>query len=80
MGSIFSNPVDLTPEELTRLKAETGFTDDNIKRLFTRFQHLDKDGKGYLDKDDLMAIPEVCSQTSDILFVVKLLTFRRIKI
>jgi len=63
MGSMFSSPVSLSPEELRQLKAETGFTDDNIKRLYSRFQHLDKDRKGYLEKQDLMDIPEVSAKT-----------------
>lgn len=60
MGSFFSTDFfGLEPREVQQLQAETGFTRGNIKRLFHRFQHLDKDGKGYLTKQDLMSIPEV---------------------
>ncbi len=44
----------LTPVELERLKAETGFTSKHVRRLYIRFKHLDRAGKGYLDRDDLL--------------------------
>jgi Ca2+-binding EF-hand superfamily protein len=59
MGSIFSNEIGLSPEELEHLQTETGFSKSNIRRLYNRFQHLDKEKKGYLVRKDLMSIPEV---------------------
>ena len=44
----------LSPLELERLKAETGFTNKHLRRLCIRFKHLDRCGKGYLDRDDLL--------------------------
>ena len=46
-------------DELRSIKKETGFTYSQVKRLFRRFHHLDKDGRGYLRKEDLMTIHEV---------------------
>lgn len=62
MGILFSSNVDLTHEELLELKSDTGFNDDNIRRLFSRFQALDKDKKGYLVRSDFQGIPEVKNQ------------------
>jgi hypothetical protein len=59
MGSVFSSDVGLSPEELLHLQAETGFSKANIQRLHNRFNHLDKEKKGYLVKKDMMTIPEV---------------------
>lgn len=41
------------------LELETGFTKSSIKRLESRFKSLDKGHKGYLEKRDLMTVPEV---------------------
>ena len=62
MGSVFSADLGLSPEELQHLQAETGFSKSNIRRLHNRFNHLDKERKGYLEKKDMMTIPEVTSQ------------------
>ena len=59
MGSVFSSELGLSPEELQHLQAETGFSKSNIRRLYNRFNHLDKEKKGYMIKKDMMTIPEV---------------------
>jgi len=46
-------------EEMKKIKKETGFNSTQIKRLFRRFHALDKGGKGYLTKEDLMQVNEV---------------------
>ncbi len=46
-------------DELKSLKAQTGFNATQLQRLFRRFHHLDKEGKGFLTKDDLMHVHEV---------------------
>ena len=38
---------------------ETGFTPNQIKRLYNRFTSLDKDDTGYLTKQDFLRIPEL---------------------
>jgi len=61
MGSFFSSEYfGLDPREVEQLQMETGFSNRNIRRLFERFQHLDKERKGFLTKQDFMSIPEVC--------------------
>lgn len=62
MGILFSSKIDLTQDELTELKSDTGFTDDNIRRLYSRFQTLDKDKKGFLVRSDFQGIQEVISE------------------
>jgi len=46
--------------QLMTLELETGFTKSSIRRLQSRFKSLDKGSKGYLEKRDLVSIPEVC--------------------
>ena len=45
--------------QLMTLELETGFTKSSIRRLQSRFKSLDKDTKGYLEKRDLVSIPQV---------------------
>ena len=49
----------LTTENLDELHRETGFTHHQIKRLYMRFNALDKEDKGYLQMKDLQLIPEL---------------------
>lgn len=56
MGNV---PSFITPEEYRQLHEETGFTESQIRRLYSRFAHLDKRSKGYLFRQDLMLIPEL---------------------
>lgn len=49
----------LTDEDYRQLNSETGFTEHQIRRLYSRFSHLDKRSKGYLERQDLMLIPEL---------------------
>ena len=54
-----NSPSILTPEDLDDLHRETGFTHHQIKRLYMRFNSLDKEDKGYLQMKDLQLIPEL---------------------
>lgn len=58
MGSFLTKD-DLSEAFVADLMQETGFNKTQIHRLYIRFQHLDKDKKGYLVKDDLMNVPQV---------------------
>ncbi|ESO01315.1 hypothetical protein HELRODRAFT_81905 [Helobdella robusta] len=49
----------LQPEEVEEIQAETGFTPNQIYRLYSRFTRLDKNGNGYLCKEDFFRIPEL---------------------
>lgn len=57
MGSTAS--MQLQAEELEEISKETGFTTNQVKRLYSRFTSLDKDNTGYLDKTDFERIPEL---------------------
>lgn len=57
MGS--NSSVLLHESELEELKKETGFTYNQIIRLYSRFTRLDKGSKGYLSKEDFLTIPEL---------------------
>ena len=50
---------DLSPEDFSLIQRETGFSKAQVRRLFLRFKHLDKGGKGFLVKGDLLRIKEV---------------------
>ena len=93
MGS--NNSRELKDEEIENLKEETGFSRTKLNQLFIRFQTLDKSSKGYLTKEDLLAVDgleinpladrivDSCFQSEEKLnfekFVKVLATFRRCK-
>lgn len=58
MGSVNSF---LTAEDYEQIEGETGFQKDEVRRLYSRFAHLDKGSKGFLERQDLMLIPELAS-------------------
>uniref|UniRef100_A0A1I8ABM5 Calcineurin B-like protein 1 n=1 Tax=Steinernema glaseri TaxID=37863 RepID=A0A1I8ABM5_9BILA len=57
MGSTSS--LMLQEEEIQSIQKETGFSRNQIVRLYSRFLSLDKQGRGYLDRDDFLRIPEL---------------------
>lgn len=57
MGS--NSSMLLQKDEVQLISKETGFTPNQIKRLYNRFTSLDKDTTGYLSKQDLLRIPEL---------------------
>jgi len=57
MGSKHS--INLREEEIEEIKNTTGFSRNQIIRLFTRFTSLDKEQNGYLMRDDFLRIPEL---------------------
>jgi len=46
-------------EDIQGIQEETGFTANQIERLFSRFSSLDKQGKGFLSREDFLRIPEL---------------------
>lgn len=62
MGSSYSiaqDEDDLRPEEFEELEERTGFSREEIRKLYRRFKTLDRSGTGTLGKDDLLRVPEV---------------------
>ena len=57
MGS--NSSMLLQKDEIQLIANETGFTPNQIKRLYNRFTSLDKDNTGNLSKADLLRIPEL---------------------
>ena len=49
----------ISPEDLSIVRQETGFSDKEVERLFERFCELDRERKGFLDRTDFLAIPEI---------------------
>uniref|UniRef100_A0A914X6R8 EF-hand domain-containing protein n=1 Tax=Plectus sambesii TaxID=2011161 RepID=A0A914X6R8_9BILA len=49
----------LQDDEIRMISNETGFSRNQIVRLYSRFLSLDKQGRGFLDRDDFLRIPEL---------------------
>merc|ERR1711899_624870 len=49
----------LEEENLQMIEEETGFTKQQIERLYARFSSLDKQSHGYLTREDFLRIPEL---------------------
>merc|ERR1712002_861087 len=58
MGNSRSS-LQLQQEEIDEITAETGFTKQQIERLYARFSSLDKQSHGYLTREDFLRIPEL---------------------
>ena len=62
MGSTMGNSrstFQLRPEEIGEITAETGFTKQQIERLYARFASLDRNSHGFLTREDFLRIPEL---------------------
>ena len=59
MGNSNSLKLSLKPEEIKAIEEETGFTLGQIGRLHSRFTKLDQESKGYLEREDMLSIPEL---------------------
>jgi len=57
MGSKAS--ILLQESEVEEIQKETGFSRNQIVRLYSRFTHLDKSNNGYLSREDFLRIPEL---------------------
>jgi len=57
MGSKAS--ILLQEQEINEIQKETGFTHNQIVRLYSRFTSLDKSNNGYLSREDFLRIPEL---------------------
>lgn len=58
MGN-FRSSLQLQEENIAQISEETGFTSNQIQRLYSRFSSLDKQQKGYLTREDFLRIPEL---------------------
>lgn len=58
MGGHSSHHLSKIPD-LEEIRRETGFSPSSIIRLHHRFQALDKEGKGYLSKQNFLCIGEL---------------------
>lgn len=54
-----SSSLMLQDDEISAISQQTGFSRNQIVRLYSRFLSLDKQGRGYLDRDDFLRIPEL---------------------
>merc|ERR1712013_314580 len=59
MGNTNSVKLSLKPEEIKYLEDDTGFTIGQIRSLHYRFSKLDYGSKGYLEREDMLNIPEL---------------------
>merc|ERR1712110_987438 len=58
MGNSRSS-LQLQRENIEQISEETGFTANQIERLWSRFTSLDKQQKGHLTREDFLRIPEL---------------------
>merc|ERR1712183_871138 len=58
MGNSRSS-LQLQEEDINTIQAETGFNQNQIERLYSRFSSLDKQDKGFLSREDFLRIPEL---------------------
>lgn len=49
----------LRQDEIAAIQQETGFTPNQIERLYSRFTSLDKGDNGFLCREDFHRIPEL---------------------
>lgn len=54
-----ANTSSLLSEEIEAIALQSNLSQKEIKRLYKRFQKLDRDQSGQLEADDLMMIPEL---------------------
>ena len=59
LKGLISDNKTITNEDIQRLKNETDFKPKDIKKCHKKFGALDKDKKGYVSIEDIVAIPEV---------------------
>ena len=45
--------------DIVQITAETGFTKQQIERLYARFTSLDRNSHGFLTREDFLRIPEL---------------------
>ena len=51
--------IQLQDEEIEEIQNETGFSRNQIIRLYSRFTSLDKSANGFLSREDFLRIPEL---------------------
>jgi len=49
----------LQEEDIKAIQDDTGFNQNQIERLYSRFSSLDKQDKGFLSREDFLRIPEL---------------------
>jgi len=58
MGN-YRSSLQLEAENIAQISEQTGFTSNQIQRLYSRFSSLDKQQKGFLTREDFLRIPEL---------------------
>jgi len=53
------NQMALTTQQIEEAKLQSGFTPEELARLFRRFKKLDVDNSGSLSTEEFLAIPEL---------------------
>merc|ERR1711874_409020 len=59
MGNSSSIKLKYTSEQLTKLSSETGFSLGQLDSLYIRFEKLDINNNGYLEREDFLSLPEL---------------------
>ena len=67
----------LRQDEIAAIQQETGFTPNQIERLYSRFTSLDKGDNGFLCREDFHRIPELAINPLGMILSVKIVVFNR---
>jgi serine/threonine-protein phosphatase 2B regulatory subunit len=59
MGAYYSDLGVLRPDELDSLSQGVHFNKQEVQALFARFKKLDRDGRGVINRGDLIKIPQL---------------------
>jgi serine/threonine-protein phosphatase 2B regulatory subunit len=59
MGAYYSDLGELRADELDSLSQGVHFSKQEIQTLFARFKKLDRDGRGVINRGDLLKIPQL---------------------
>lgn len=59
MGNSTSIKQKYSSEEINKLSSETGFSLGQLDNLHSRFEKLDINNNGYLEREDLLALPDL---------------------
>lgn len=70
----------LRQDEIAAIQQETGFTPNQIERLYSRFTSLDKGDNGFLCREDFHRIPELAINPLGMIFKKLIFKFCKIQV
>ena len=56
---VAASSTDLQTADINELERDSGFRPGEVKKLYDRFRKLDRTGRGFIRREDLLKIPEL---------------------